>query len=107
MVDHIYGRIPSLVPEERPHMFAKEISMYVDYYQTVIDDCDFSKRAIDNIKEYKENMISGIARCKEISKLPPYPGENLNSIVGCIEIELPRLENMYERFMEKVNLAVA
>ena len=31
MVDHIYGRGESLVPKNRPQMFAKELVMYVGY----------------------------------------------------------------------------
>src|SRR5690606_2108832 len=33
MVDHIYGRKASLVSAERPHMFANEIILYVDYVE--------------------------------------------------------------------------
>lgn len=107
MIDHIYGRIPSLVPAERPHMFAKEITLYVDHFQTIIDNCDFSKRSIDTIKEYKENMEAGIDKCREIAGTKPYPGENLASIPECIDRELPRMQQMFERFIEEVNLAVA
>ncbi len=31
MVDHIYGRANLLTREDRPHMFMKELGMYVDY----------------------------------------------------------------------------
>ena len=33
MVDHIHGRGPSLVPQERPHMFAQELVINVDYFE--------------------------------------------------------------------------
>ncbi|MEX0994143.1 MAG: hypothetical protein WD599_01360, partial [Balneolaceae bacterium] len=36
MTDHIYGRRESLVPENRPHMFAKELVMYVDYVEELM-----------------------------------------------------------------------
>ncbi|MEX0945094.1 MAG: hypothetical protein WDZ38_05415, partial [Balneolaceae bacterium] len=40
MVDHIYGRGESLVPAERPHMFAKELVMYVDYLENLLSNTD-------------------------------------------------------------------
>src|SRR5690606_450705 len=30
MVDHIYGRMNLIVRNDRPHMFVKELSMYID-----------------------------------------------------------------------------
>ncbi len=48
MVNHIYGRGKSLVSSERPHMFAKEIKLYVDYFKRMIDDFDGSQKGIQN-----------------------------------------------------------
>lgn len=31
MVDHIYGRSVTLTPDDRPHMFINELSLYIDY----------------------------------------------------------------------------
>jgi hypothetical protein len=97
MVDHIYGRGPSLVPEQRPHMFANEIVMYVDYFKRVIHQCDGSPKAVKNLMEYRDNLIKGMMLCLEISSRPAFPGENLASIALCVEIQRARLNLLWRR----------
>lgn len=36
LIDHIYGRGKSLVPANRPHMFTKDLFMYVDYFEKLV-----------------------------------------------------------------------
>ena len=100
MTDHIYGRGPSLVPLERPHMFAKEIEMYVDYFENhILADADTLKD-IDIMIQCKNNLEKGLDFCLEISQTPPYPGENLKSISDCVEKQRNRLNHLYSRFKE-------
>jgi len=87
MVDHIYGRGLSLVSSKRPHMFAKEIVMYVDYFKALL--------------EFKNNLEAGLDFCLEIADKTPYPGENLNSISGCVERERVRLKSLCNGFEKK------
>jgi len=62
MTDHIYGRINLLNDTYRPHMFIKELRMYVDYLRK-----DVSK-SLDSINvqkakyftEFKDNLLVGI-----------------------------------------------
>src|SRR5690554_907891 len=54
MVDHIYGRGESLVSSLRPHMFAKEMVMYVDYLEEMIEktiDIEAGKRKLKSRSE--------------------------------------------------------
>ncbi|NQV51678.1 MAG: hypothetical protein HQ500_00765 [Flavobacteriales bacterium] len=39
MIDHIYGRSQLIDQAKRPHMFVKEFSMYVDYYEEKVASC--------------------------------------------------------------------
>jgi len=100
MVDHIYGRCKSLVPENRPHMFAKEIVMYVDYFEKEAIDCGSDKKRSELIK-FKDNLISGLDYCLEIAQRPAYPGENLDSIKMCVKEQKIRLESIYKNFLKQ------
>ncbi len=101
MVDHIYGRIPSLVPAERPHMFAKEIVMYVDYFKKMVDECTYTPAEMKSLEEYKSNLEDGMQLCLQIAEKEPYPGENLNSIPPCVAAQKIRLQNLYNDLMER------
>jgi len=98
MVDHIYGRGPSLVSSKRSHMFAKEIVMYVDYFEKMVADSSLTPGAIKALLEFKNNLEAGLDFCLEIADKTPYPGENLNSISGCVERERVRLKSLCNGF---------
>jgi len=103
MVDHIYGRGRSLIPAERPHMFAKEIEMYVDYFEKQVKICDYSPREVKNLKEFKENLEKGMNLCLSIAQKQPFEGENLVSIPCCVEKQKTRLESIYSDLEKLVN----
>ena len=69
MVDHIYGRKDILDDRPRPHMFLKELDMYLDIFKKRIEA--FLKSP-DNKKEkrqltmFKKNMLEGIQYYKEL-----------------------------------------
>ena len=101
MVDHIYGRGPSLVPMERPHMFAKEVVLYVDYFEQQVAKCNYTPKEIKTLKEFKTNLEDGMAYCLEIAQKKPYPHENLASIPQYIKEQKSRLLEIYESFLSK------
>ncbi|MBU4013494.1 MAG: hypothetical protein KJ550_08515 [Proteobacteria bacterium] len=103
MVDHIYGRGPSLVPSERPHMFAKEIEMYVDYFERQVNNCNWSPLEVNTLKEFKKNLEEGMNLCLIIAQKQPFEGENLASIPPCVEKQKARLNSIYSDFEELIN----
>ncbi|RLB84947.1 MAG: hypothetical protein DRH24_03515 [Deltaproteobacteria bacterium] len=103
MVDHIYGRGSSLVPPERPHMFAKEIVMYVDYFERMVRDSSLTSDVINALLEFKNNLEAGLDFCLEISHKPAYPDENLVSISACVKRERTRMESICSVFEKKMN----
>jgi hypothetical protein len=103
MVDHIYGRGPSLVSTKRPHMFAKEIEMYVEYFEKMVTDSSLTTTAIKGLLEFKNNLEAGLDFCLEIARKPPYPGENLASISIVVERERGRLRSIGKGLEEKLN----
>ena len=97
MVDHIYGRGESLVPAERPHMFAKEMSMYVDYTGKQMEEIDPSdEKAMKRLRMLYKNLVKSMDYCMEIANGPAFHDENLDSLKETIEKERTRLEKYFE-----------
>lgn len=103
MIDHIYGRGPSLVSIKRPHMFAKEIVMYVDYFEKMVTNSSLTSGAIKSLMEFKNNLEAGLEFCLEIAHKPPYQGENLSSISTCVKRERVRLQSICSGFKKRLN----
>jgi len=106
MVDHIYGRGESLVPPERPHMFAKEIEMYVDYFETLVKRCGYTDMEVKKLREFKTNLENGMELCLRFAEKTPYEGENLASIPPCVEKEKARLNSIFAEFESEILVAV-
>lgn len=62
MVDHIYGRINLITDDNRPNMFIKELSLYVDYFRKLVTDSvrPFSDQTEKLLKTFRDNLMSGI-----------------------------------------------
>ncbi|KAF0150829.1 MAG: hypothetical protein FD143_2506 [Ignavibacteria bacterium] len=62
MVDHIYGRINLITHPNRPNMFVKELSLYIDYLQKKIDErVDFvTAQKEEFFNTFRANLIDGI-----------------------------------------------
>ena len=107
MVDHIYGRGPSLVPAERPHMFAKEAGMLVAYLAKRIDQADSSPASIKSLRELHENISLSLEECRRISSKPAFANENVTSLADCVTELHPRLERLGERIEQMAENAEA
>ena len=107
MVDHIYGRGESLVSAERPHMFAKEIQMYVDYFEKMVQRCGYTDMEVKKLREFKANLENGMDLCLQFAAKTPYEGENLASIPPCVEKEKARLNSIFAEFESEILVAVA
>lgn len=100
MVDHIYGKRDSLVHEERPHMFAKELTMYVDYLSELADQVEPDDTKLWNrLRKMRNNLEEGMDLCLEISKKEAYPGENLESLQNTVNDQRLRLAILFETQM--------
>lgn len=97
MINHIYGRTESLVPEYRPHMFAKELVMYVDYIEEMASQTDADDQGTwKKLKRMSNNLEKGMDLCLEISGEKPYPGENLDSLRKTVGEQRLRLSILFE-----------
>ncbi len=79
MIDHIYGK-SSFIDENRPNMFVKELSIYIDYLKNIFDDSKNSMSLkqekyltnfVSNLKEgisYYQEMFSNLKNTFETTK---------------------------------------
>ncbi len=96
MVDHIYGRTPSLVPAERPHMFAQEAVLNVDFFEKQVARAS-SEQEISSLEETAANLQKSMDLCWELAAEQPYEDENLDSIRPCIAEQRERLKALCAR----------
>lgn len=101
MTDHIYGRIQSLVPAHRPHMFAKEMVMYVDYLEELMSQLEPESAGLKKLEKMRKNLEEGMQECLRISGLTPYENENLNSLKQTAIEQRQRLERIFNKRSEK------
>ena len=62
MVAHIYGRGSLSANPERPHMFVRELAIYVEYLVDLIKrfNLGLSANTPEYFREFKENLLEGI-----------------------------------------------
>lgn len=102
MINHIYGRCQSLVPEERPHMFAKEIVLYVDYFKDLVEQ---GKEKLSKLKKFKNNLENGMDYCLEIVQSEAYRDENLSSIPPTVKEQRERLTAIFNSYRKELSEA--
>lgn len=62
MVGHIYGKLKLPLSADRPHVFVKELQLYVDHFRKMCNDpVQMVDRKYQNkINKFKNNLISGL-----------------------------------------------
>lgn len=66
MVDHIYGRKTLPLSKNRPHMFVKELELYVNYFEELIETIDTEPKAYSNAMKFASNLMEGITYYKNL-----------------------------------------
>jgi hypothetical protein len=102
MVDHIYGRFNLLTDHQRPNMFLKELSLYIDYFQNKMDEHtrQGSTHTEAFFATFHQNLMDGIEYYKE---LIPEILEEAEHVRARMEEELAALE---ERLLTSVVVPV-
>jgi hypothetical protein len=62
MIGHIYGKLTIMHDSNRPHMFVKELQLYIDYLKEAIENSLLEQPAkFENyVSKFKENLRQGI-----------------------------------------------
>ncbi len=68
MVNHIYGRFNKLINPERPHIFERELTLYMNYLKDEIENfaIGLSTRKQSYFDEFKQNLQDGIEHYTEL-----------------------------------------
>jgi hypothetical protein len=63
MIDHIYGRTNIISRTDRPHMFIKELTLYVEHLKGLFDDflTDNNKKTQKRLTTFVSNLKDGIS----------------------------------------------
>jgi len=70
LIDHIYGRTSLINNPRRPHMFVRELKLYLDYYRAEVEKLSngTSEHPVSYLKEFGSNLLQGIAYYLGISE---------------------------------------
>ncbi len=62
MVGHIYGKLTLALSPDRPHVFAKELQLYLEHFRKMCDDPlqNLNPKHQAKMRKFKNNLINGI-----------------------------------------------
>ena len=67
MTDHIYGRVDLINNQNRPHMFVRELQLYVDYLKEQLTTArNLEGRALNGIRDFASNLSRGIGYYRDL-----------------------------------------
>jgi hypothetical protein len=96
MVKHIYGKLDLLDQVKRPHMFVKELNLYIDYLQTDLQKHlkELTDKKIKQFSKFKDQLVSGIAYYKQLfSELPDQTSALMQSLYADLGIAEHKLDD--------------
>lgn len=73
MIQHIYGSKPMILDKNRPHMFLKELELYMDYFRGLVEENNNELNR--KLEKFKTNLLEGINYYKN------FFNEKFNSMV--------------------------
>ena len=79
MAKHIYGKLDLLDKVKRPHVFIKELNLYIDYLQADIREHlkDLNDKKLKHLTKFKAQLQEGIAYYKQLFEDLPGQAPNL------------------------------
>src|SRR5690606_11126845 len=66
--DHIYGRTNVVKAANRPHMFIKELGMYISHLKERLAACSesISEKQRSYLVQFRENLLEGVGHYKNL-----------------------------------------
>ena len=104
MVDHIYGRKNIIRRIDRPHMFVKELQLYVNYFKEKVEEfnSDFNKKQVKNLVQFNENLRAGVLYYQQLfGKYKNSFKETRETIFRDLEQSSHKLQDLKERMQNK------
>lgn len=98
MVDHIYGRKNILTATDRPHMFIKELQLYIDYLSEQLrkgTSASGFEKAKPGWAKFSANLREGIRYYRHLSALAKDTGGDFGKALDDASLEIDLLEYQY------------
>jgi hypothetical protein len=106
MTDHIYGRTNIIENVDRPHMFVKELFIYVDYLKEQLNsepELDSNPKKLKYYTEFYKQLVKGINYYRNLLQSPTSFGvEELDNIRQGLNAGECQLEELFENYMQAV-----
>ncbi len=96
MTDLIYSKSAELADPARPHMFAKELTMYVDYLERMMNFAPDDPKLMRQLTKMRSNLESGLESCERLLNQPALPGENFSSLRNAVVSQRERILQIFE-----------
>lgn len=109
MVDHIYGRGNVISRTDRPHMFIKELGLYIDYLRGLIDDPgeELNDKRHNYLLTFSNNLKEGIAYYKELFSSDDFNSHETQPLVmEHLQIHAARLNDLHLEIENRATLKV-
>ncbi len=88
MVDHIYGRINLITSKKRPHMFIRELELYIEQFKAKYEDVSLGvvvNEGKKQLSEFGANLLDGIGYYSDLA------GRYMGEKKDCIQKSLKKL----------------
>lgn len=108
MVDHIYGRNNIIRRNDRPHMFIKELQLYVHYFREKVEEInsDFNKKQEKNLIQFNENLRAGVLYYQQLfGKYKDSFKETKESILKELDQTYIKLQDLKTNMEEKFSVS--
>jgi hypothetical protein len=103
MVDHIYGKINFHLDLERPHVFVKELQLYVSYFKKELEEFLPEKSAKKEayLEKFRKNLILGVAYYQNLlNSFKIDSGEIIEKMSQQLKIIQGEIESMEVKMVE-------
>jgi hypothetical protein len=84
MIGHIYGKKNVLNQTKRPHMFLKELELYVKYFLEELDkyNSELNQKMLKYLRDFQANLFEGIDYYKSLFlEKKSIPSEVINDVI--------------------------
>lgn len=98
MTAHIYGRINLLEGVERPHMFIKELNLYINYLEEQVTRAEHDDKSIQYCIKFSKNLMDGISY---------YEQYNVGNENATFKMDLEKGRNRISSLMERFEIKEA
>ena len=100
ITDHIYGRINVITRTDRPNMFIKELTIYLEYLHNKIEEAreSMSARQEKYLAAFVSNLHDGITYYQRLfSEAKDKFNDTRNTLLHELEVSRQALQNLHQR----------